>query len=345
MDAFFEYSDRLQAPLEAFSHVTTESNFPILPHWHYFIEVIFINSGHAMACLDNHAYALHPGDMIFFPPRKLHSIDYLPEKYMDTRGQLTDITPEKLWDKHISPVQNPYHEGIYPISKNKVKAKSTRKQGTDANLQYQVIKFDLGSLSADSQLKVTFSRMLTLAYKTDPEAVYFHQREFESFSLTSFFDHCIKEMNRRSFGYDVIVSAQIVNLLTELIRAWMTKGHTLDDVFLNKSDDKHAFHTITEYIQEHYGEPLRIEKLAERCGMSYSYFAKLFRETYHQSCKEYIEFIRITKVTDLLLFTNLDLTYISQETGFADCSHLIRVFRKWKGCTPRQWVKQRKDNG
>ena len=73
--------------------------------------------------------------------------------------------------------------------------------------------------------------------------------------------------------------------------------------------------------------------------MSYSYFAKLFRETYNQSSKEYIELTRINKATDLLLFTNQDLTYISQETGFADCSHLIRTFKKWKGMTPKQWKK------
>lgn len=78
------------------------------------------------------------------------------------------------------------------------------------------------------------------------------------------------------------------------------------------------------------------------CGMSYSYFAKLFRETYNQSCKEYIEFTRINKAADLLLFTNQDLTYISQETGFADCSHLIRTFKKWKGMTPKQWKKSLK---
>ena len=34
--------------------------------------------------------------------------------------------------------------------------------------------------------------------------------------------------------------------------------------------------------------------------------------------------------------TNLDLTSISNETGFADCSHLIRTFKKWKGVTPGQ---------
>lgn len=40
---------------------------------------------------------------------------------------------------------------------------------------------------------------------------------------------------------------------------------------------------------------------------------------------------------DRLHFTNLDLTYISQKTGFADCSHLIRTFKKYTGTKPKQW--------
>ena len=69
--------------------------------------------------------------------------------------------------------------------------------------------------------------------------------------------------------------------------------------------------------------------------MSYSNFARSFRQLYNQSCKEYIEFIRLNRVADLLIFTDLDLNYISQETGFSDCSHLIRSFKQWKGMTRR----------
>ena len=55
------------------------------------------------------------------------------------------------------------------------------------------------------------------------------------------------------------------------------------------------------------------------------------------SCKEYIEYIRVTKAEDLLLFSDYDLTYISQETGFSDCSHMIKTFRKYKNITPKQY--------
>lgn len=47
--------------------------------------------------------------------------------------------------------------------------------------------------------------------------------------------------------------------------------------------------------------------------MSYSYFAKNFHQLYGQSCKQYIEFVKVCKVEDFLLFTDFDLNYISQE--------------------------------
>lgn len=70
--------------------------------------------------------------------------------------------------------------------------------------------------------------------------------------------------------------------------------------------------------------------------MSYSHFAKLFRENYGRSCKEYITYIRLNKAQDLLLHTDYDLNYIALETGFFDCSHFIRKYKKWRGVTPKQ---------
>lgn len=77
--------------------------------------------------------------------------------------------------------------------------------------------------------------------------------------------------------------------------------------------------------------------IAKKCGLSYSCFAKKFREQYGMSCKQYIERMRLYKAEDFLLFTEFDLNYISQETGFSDCSHLIKCFKKYKGVTPKKF--------
>ena len=66
MDRYYEYTDRLNTPIEAFTHITYDYNFPILPHWHYFIECIYLTAGNLLVTCDENVYSLQPGDFIFF---------------------------------------------------------------------------------------------------------------------------------------------------------------------------------------------------------------------------------------------------------------------------------------
>ena len=93
---------------------------------------------------------------------------------------------------------------------------------------------------------------------------------------------------------------------------------------------------ILEYLDAHSAEPIEVADLARMCHMSYSNFAKVFRENYGLSCKEYIQYIRLNKAQNLLLNPDFDLDYIAQETGFCDCSYFIRQYKKWRGITPGQ---------
>lgn len=332
MKNHYEYSDRLNAPLEAFCHHSTPSNFPILPHWHYFIEIIYLIQGDVLASCEDHVYALHPGDLIFFPPQKLHTIDLLPQEDQKKHGLLLNRSANdcRLMQQEPDPVINPEHGSIHPVPK---------RDGINANVQYYVLKFDLNFLRETGSSKRKFSKIFQFAYNYNPACIFFSANALHNLPIRTIMRDCIQEMNMRNYGYDTVVCSLISTMLTYFIRRWLHHGLDLDEIILAPAESQNTFDHITEYIEAHFNEPLRIQDLAEHCGMSYSYFAKLFRETYNQSCKEYIEFIRINKVIDLLLFTNLDLNYISQETGFADCSHLIRTFKKWKGTTPKQWKK------
>ncbi len=60
MKNLYEYSDRLNAPLVAFNHIASPDNFPILPHWHYFLEIIHILEGEVEAVCGNYVYIMHP---------------------------------------------------------------------------------------------------------------------------------------------------------------------------------------------------------------------------------------------------------------------------------------------
>ena len=218
---------------------------------------------------------------------------------------------------------------------------------SDAPLQYYVLKFDLGQLDSSTSFtggNWNFSALFGNAINNEHADIYFPEEVLRSLPIQSLFDDCVREMQNMQYGYQMILQSKIRELLSWLLRIWRDDGFDTDCSFTPLAKEN-TIYTITEYIDRHACENIRVEDIAALCHMSYSHFAKNFREIYGQSCKKYIEFIRLCKVEDMLLFTNFDLNYISQETGYADCSHLIRSFKEKYGISPHQYRRQHSISG
>lgn len=218
-------------------------------------------------------------------------------------------------------------------------------------IRYYVLKFDLGQLESSIHSTETGNlRFSTLFPAGTPRKENFlkldlstKEMESERIKVKSLFEGCIREMNGRDFGYFSITRSYICELLIYYLRHRRAQGLTVRAPG-ETVDFELSIHTITEYIDNHLSEELKVEDLAKMCNMSYSYFAKCFSELYGQSCKHYISFLRLCKAENMLLFTDYDLSYISQETGFCDCSHLIHAFKEKNKVTPHQFRKNNNSN-
>lgn len=202
-------------------------------------------------------------------------------------------------------------------------------------IQYAVLKFDANTLSVASSYTPKLSSILENARNAESAGIHFTEEALQGLPVYQIISDCIRELQEKDYGYDIKVHSHLCDLLVHLMRIWRRNGFDMNRPFIASSDED-SINNITEYIDQHSDELLRIDDLAKRCGMSYSYFAKNFKLLYGKSCKEYIEFIKICKADDMLLFTDFNLDYISQETGFTDCSHFIKTYKKMKGITPKQ---------
>lgn len=205
----------------------------------------------------------------------------------------------------------------------------------DKPLKYVVIKLDINRLTATP----SYSPKLTNIIKSGADKemqIYFPPEFTAGTNCKKLFLDCAKELENKSFGYDLLIQAHLYNIMMIMIRQWQTHGFTIENDIYTK-DTSYNIDNITEYIDQHIQESIEVAEIAEICGISYSCFAKKFKKMYGFSCKEYIERFRIFKVEDFLLFTDFDLNYISQETGYADCSHMIKQFKKYRGTTPKQF--------
>src|SRR5699024_11687893 len=76
MKPIFEYNDTLNNPYEAFLFNSQTNPFPITPHWHYFIEIIYLLNGDACVQSGTQTFILQPGDLLIFHPQVIHSISF-----------------------------------------------------------------------------------------------------------------------------------------------------------------------------------------------------------------------------------------------------------------------------
>lgn len=199
--------------------------------------------------------------------------------------------------------------------------------------EYGVVKFDIHTINIPQSYLSKMYDIFIRRTADEDFCIILRNGAVDENLIKSLVQNAVEENAGKPDFYSLRVQSDIYMLLIEIARKMEKKP----DQKRNKGNDTgFSFYSILEYIDIHSGEQLEIGQLAEMCHMSYSHFAKLFRENYGRSCKEYITYIRLNKAQDLLLHTDYDLNYIALETGFFDCSHFIRTYKKWKGITPKQ---------
>lgn len=92
---------------------------------------------------------------------------------------------------------------------------------------------------------------------------------------------------------------------------------------------------IDAIIAERYADPsLSIESIADSLHMSASYIGRLYAKRAHRTIVERILQLRLDRACTLLLDTQMPISAIAGEVGFASDSYFFRMFKREKGVTP-----------
>jgi AraC-like DNA-binding protein len=97
---------------------------------------------------------------------------------------------------------------------------------------------------------------------------------------------------------------------------------------------------VKEYIIEHLADTVRLGDLAALTGLSQSQFGRAFKGSTGVTPHRWQLNARIAKAQELLLANAMPLSEIALVTGFAEQSHLTRVFKSVVGASPRAWQRQ-----
>ncbi len=94
---------------------------------------------------------------------------------------------------------------------------------------------------------------------------------------------------------------------------------------------------IANYIQHHMSEPITTERIAEELFLNRSHLSRKFKSETGETLTDFILKEKAEEAKRLLRYSDKSLTAIGSYLGFSSPSHFSRVFKKYVGCTPREY--------
>ena len=124
----------------------------------------------------------------------------------------------------------------------------------------------------------------------------------------------------------------------EALSAWLTT--TLEQMMdairrQRQRNPGQALFDALDFMERHCAENITRDDAARAAHLSPSHFSYLMRRESGVTFTDMLNRLRIDRAAELLRHSDKSLLLISLECGFEDQSYFTKVFRRYRGCTPR----------
>lgn len=136
-------------------------------------------------------------------------------------------------------------------------------------------------------------------------------------------------MKKKLKGYELEIYIQMLQLWKLLIL-----NTDIPDTAAAPSPRYGEVKKIITYIHENYDRHISLEEIAQQIHMSKGGCCRIFKKMLNCTISDYLTEYRLQKSIELLENTELSVTQIAYDTGFATVSYFIKRFREIKHMTP-----------
>lgn len=153
----------------------------------------------------------------------------------------------------------------------------------------------------------------------------FHDRHLDTQKMQRFFEeetpYSAMEMKNITFSY-----------VTEFLKiAGIDMREHIDIV--------KKYEKVFSYINDNLSMRLKLSEIADGTGYSIGFLTKSFVKDNKITVKSHIHNKLMAQAEQLLIYSELPVSDISEQLGFCELSYFTRWFRKKKSCTPSEYRK------
>jgi AraC family transcriptional regulator len=99
--------------------------------------------------------------------------------------------------------------------------------------------------------------------------------------------------------------------------------------------------SLLAWLQEHIEDPLTVGQMAAQVGLSAAHFSREFKRSTGSTPWDYVVRMRLDGARDALLEGGC-VARVASQFGFADQSHLARLFKLHFGLSPSAFIKAKR---
>ncbi len=107
-----------------------------------------------------------------------------------------------------------------------------------------------------------------------------------------------------------------------------------------KQDTTGGVKQTVRYMQHHYPETIKMDKLAAMARLHPAYYSHAFKHTMSKTPVTYLTQLRMNKAKELLLTTERPVREIASQVGYADEFYFSRRFKETNGHAPTIYMKR-----
>jgi len=99
----------------------------------------------------------------------------------------------------------------------------------------------------------------------------------------------------------------------------------------------HRLRAAIAHMREHVAEPISVEDVAGKVGLSRAHFFSLFRDQLNTTPQVFWSAVRVEEVVKRLVLREEPLTSVALELGFSSPGNFSRFFKEHMGVSPSQF--------
>jgi len=138
---------------------------------------------------------------------------------------------------------------------------------------------------------------------------------------------------------ELILFLQLLNHLSQLPTPQLEVMNETQSVMKLTNKDSARLEPVLKYVIENFKGDLDSKKAAELIYLNEAAFCRYFKRRMEQTFSQFVNHVRITHATSLLLTEEWDILRICYECGFKNLSYFNRQFREITGQSPKEYRK------